>query len=266
MTLAIHPTVSFLPSASYVGALIENIKGKAWNAFAQPMHKIADSSHRIDLTKQTRNARSFLDHTWAVVEGGIWGAFWIASAYCVVESLCELCKVFTVEHPASERFKKIGLAVKKAFVDSVSLVSSSAFMASWGNTVGIISLGKYLPLIKNLCFGTSLVINTVETGADIYTIWSEKEAILAERLPAKREIHKQLLCHALMKLISNVSMVAWAALGLATLAGAIVTPVLTTALLISGCVVGFAAIFYKAQVDENAKAIESNSSRELAHG
>lgn len=209
MTLAIQPTVSSLPSSGNFGAFAENIKEKACDVFAKVMHKITPSSQGEGLKQQITHFRSFLDRTEVVIEGGIWGAFWVGGVFFVAESLHKLYAVLTVEHAASEKFEKIGLAVKNAFVDIISLVNSSAHIVSWSDTVEIISLGKYLPFIKNLCFGTSLVINTVEAGADIYTIWSIKEAILAEKLPAKREIHKQFFCHALIKLISNVSMVAW---------------------------------------------------------
>src|SRR5579862_7094399 len=64
-----------------------------------------------------------------VLEGIVWGGFWGLSAYFAAESLYDLYRTCTIEHPASEKFTKIATAVKNALVDLASLVSSTGYMA-----------------------------------------------------------------------------------------------------------------------------------------
>lgn len=189
-----------------------------------------------------------------IIEGGIWAGFWGLCAFFSGSSLCKLYQELTIEQPASEKFSKIGKAVKTAFIDLISLGGATAFNVHWAHEVKMISLGQYAPFVKSLGYGSSLIINIVEGGWSIYNILMEKEAILKETSPEQQEKHKQRLCLSLIKLIGNISMIAWSALGIGTLAtGLAVSPMLMSGLLIIGCVLPVAAFFYQRHIE---KALE----------
>ncbi|MBS0603760.1 MAG: hypothetical protein JSS60_01845 [Verrucomicrobia bacterium] len=254
MTLSIQPmqATTFLETGA---GLVETLQDKATEIFTRIKGSFPFQNQPNATPRQLINFGALSERPHEIVEGSIWAGFWALSAWFVADSLSSLYTALTVEHPAAEKFTKIGSAVKTALIDLLSLGSSTAYMARWADGAQVISLGQYLPLVKNLCFGTSLVINGIESGAEIYNIWNEKEAILRETAPAEQEKHKQWLCHALIKLIGNVSMVAWAALGIATVvAGVAVSPILLSVLLGTGLVFGITALFYKHHLTELAKA------------
>ncbi len=186
-----------------------------------------------------------------LVEGGVWASFWGLCALFSGTSLYGLYQELTIEHPVSEKFAKIGKAVKTAFIDLVSLGGATAYNVHWAHDVKIISLGQYAPLMKGLGYGSSLIINIIEGGWSIYNILSEKEAILNETSPEQQEKHKQRLCLSLMKLIGNVSMIAWAALNIATIAASVaVSSMLMSALLIAACVFHISVFFYQRHIEK----------------
>jgi hypothetical protein len=186
-----------------------------------------------------------------IVEGGLWAGFW---GLCVIfssKSLHQLYSELTIEHPAAEKFAKIGKAVKTAFIDLISLGGATAYNAHWAHEAKILSLGQYAPLVKGLGYGASLVINTIEGGWAIYNIHTEKEAILKETSPILKEKHKQQLFFSLMKLVGNVSMVAWTALSIIPIAwGFAVSSLLTSTFLFFGCTCSFAAFFYQRHIEK----------------
>ncbi len=170
----------------------------------------------------------------SVPEGAVWGAFWVSSLYFFVDSASKLYKTWTVQNPAMRQIEKVGLAVKNAVVDLLSFLSSSAYVVLWAATSGLISVGRFLPWTQGICVLTSLLMHSVEGGADIYSIWSEKNP-------------KQNLHYHGMRLMSNISLVAWAALGIIAFAGTAVSSTLMTTLLAVGCVFGAIPIFYRPQ-------------------
>lgn len=189
-----------------------------------------------------------------LIEGSLWSAWWVLGGYFAGNSLCELRQAFTVQHPADEKFAKIALAVKTAFVDLLSLASSSCYWMLWAVQAKVISLGQYLPLIKNLCFGTSVVMYGTEACWDVYQISVEARAIASEGAEAKKDPHRQRLFLAQVKLAGSVAMVAWAALSMTALAGVTVYSALTTALLAVGTILGVAAVAYKYHLDTQDQA------------
>lgn len=178
----------------------------------------------------------------------MWGGWWGLSAYYASGSIYELFKACTVIHPLNEGMWKIGSAVKTAFIDLLSLGSSTFYLAKWANDAKVIALGSHLLLVKNLCFVTTVLVNGTEAATDAYHVWAEKEAIFSSHTPAEEERHKQLLCHSLMRLIGNTCIVAWALLGIAALAGIGSVAFLSTPMLTIGGVLGGAAFFYKMQI------------------
>jgi hypothetical protein len=252
MALSIQPVRVESPYQC-IPAYLSSLPGKAIQVFAKVKETLLPRVKNDAPPKSTFNLRVFLKQSSALIEGSFYGAFLGLSAYSAANSVSKLYRTWTAEHPAQERFKKIGCAAKTAFVDMVSVASWTAYLAHWADRAKVISLGRYLPIVKNLCFATSVVTNGVEVAAGIYNIWTEKEAIVQEKSPEKREKHKQWLCHALMKLIGNVSMVAWASLGIAILAGLAVSPILLSALFNVGFVVGGGAFLYKMQLDKSPK-------------
>ena len=186
-----------------------------------------------------------------VIEGGLWAGFWGLCVMFSSKSLYQLYRELTVEHPAAEKFVKIGKAVKTAFIDLLSLGGASAYNAHWAHEAKILSLGRYAPFVKGLGYGASLVINTIEGGWAIYNIHTEKEAILKEMSPILKEKHKQQLFFSLMKLLGNVSMVAWTALSIIPIVcGFAVSSILTSTLLFFGCICSCAAYFYQRHIEK----------------
>ncbi len=246
-------TLSYPVSLIDPSSFFSNFQDKVAEVFWKIKENFVPQAQEDLADRQVINFGALHDKPGEIIEGAFWAGFWCLSAYFAADSFYELYRVFTVEHAAQEKFEKIGSAVKTAFVDLLSLCSSTTYIARWADTAEVISLGQYLPLVKNLCFGLSLAINGVESGADIYNIWQEKEAILNETAPAEKEMHKKWLCHSLVKLIGNVNMVAWAALGIASLAGLAVSPILLTTLLSVGCVLGMAAHCYKKYIEMLSK-------------
>ncbi len=258
MTLSIQ-SLSYSDCLINASSFFSNLQSRAGEVFLKIKETFIPQAQGDLSTRQVFNFGALRDKPGEIVEGAFWAGFWGLSAYFAADSFYELYKVFTVEHAAQEKFEKIGSAVKTAFVDLLSLCSSTTYIARWADTAEVISLGQYLPLVKNLCFGLSLAINGIESGADVYNIWHEKEAILNETSPAEKEMHKKWLCHSLVKLIGNVSMVAWAALGIASLAGLAVSPILLTVLLSAGCVLGMVAHCYKKHIEMLSKIAASST-------
>jgi hypothetical protein len=212
--------------------------------------------------QQTINFRPLLEPGNAVT-GGFWTALWGFSASFLGSSLSELYKTLTSEHPAAEKFARVGSAVKAAFVDLISLGGATAYIAHWAHEVKILSLGQYATLINRLCYGASLITNTVECGWSIYNIHTEKEAILKEASPIEKEKHKQRLCLSLIKVIANINMIAWAILKIATIAvGLATSPILLTVLLVIGGTFSVAACFYQTHIknDHGPRALPKPNS------
>ncbi len=202
--------------------------------------------------EQLKNSLDFrpLQETGNIIEGGIWAGFWGICAVFSGMSLHELYCSLTVELPADEKFVKIGTAFKTAFLDLVSLGGSTAYNLQWAHEAKILSLGQCAPLFKCLGYGASLVYSTVEGGWSLYTLFLERDEILKATHPQEKEKHQHRLYVVLMKLIGNVSMVAWTALGIATAAtGFVVSSPVTTSLLIVGCAFSMGSFFYEKHID-----------------
>jgi hypothetical protein len=252
MTLAIQASLPLFLGVSGPSLFLD-LQDKAGAIFARIKDALIPQTQSNSPLRLTFNFRTLLDRPEKIGEGVLWGAFWAMGAYFVADSIYKLYNVCVVENGAQYQFKKIGFAVKTAFVKLLSLGSSTAYVARWADTVEVISLGQYLPLVKNLCYGCSIVAYTIEAVADVHTIFSKRDAILKETSFLEREKHKQWLNHAFVKLISDVSIVAWAALGLATLAGIATSPLLMGALLVIGCATGGIATFYKIHIEKQSE-------------
>jgi hypothetical protein len=250
MLKPIHSLCSFakLPTLTLANNSLQQTVRKTFehlkNSFSQGTWSFKKGVESIDFRP--------LQNPGNIAEGGMWAGFWGMCIAFSGMSLYQLYKELTIEHPASEKFTKIGKAVKTAFVDLISVGGATAYNIHWAHTVKMISLGQYAPLIKSLGYGSSLIINIVESGWSIYNIAIEKEAILKETSPEQQEKHKQRLFLSLMKLIGNISMIAWTTLGIVTItAGLVVSPILTSPLLLTGCVMSTVAFFYQRHI-ENA--------------
>ena len=213
--------------------------------------------HLFPLKEQEIPQRAVIDlgAVWRdpiqLIEGSVWGAWCAAGVYFLAKSLTELYNVITVELASDLRFEKIALAVKSAFVDLVSLSSSVLYTLRWADGPKIISLGCYLPLVKYLCYGTTLLINVVEAAFDLHQFGVEVSGLLQERGAILYYQRSERVCHLSMKLVSNICMTAWAILGIASLTGVVVHSALMPLLLGAGCVIGLAAIAYKITIDGN---------------
>jgi hypothetical protein len=226
---------------------------KLQSTFSEIQHTTQDVFRRIKgKFERVKNSLDFrpLQETGNIIEGGIWAGFWGICAVFSGISLHELYKAFTVELPTDEKFVKIVTAVNRAFLDLVSLGGSTAYNLHWAHEAKILSLGQYAPLFKCLGYGASLVYNTVEAGSSFYNLIFERDQILNASHPHEKERHQNRLSLALMKLIGNVSLVAWAALGIATAAtGFVVSSPVTISLLILGCVFSIGALFYQMHIE-----------------
>jgi hypothetical protein len=189
--------------------------------------------------------------SWNFIEGGIWAGFWGLSSLFSGLSFYELYNVLTMEHPADKKFAKIGSAVKTALVDFISLGGATAYNVHWAHQVKILSLGLYAPLIKGLGCGASLIVNMVECGWSMYHVYTEKEGVLKCASAAEKERHRQRLCLSLIKVVGYISMIAWAALGIAIVAsGSAVSPILMTTLLMVSGLFTFTAYFYQRHIEK----------------
>ncbi len=199
------------------------------------------------LNTQARSAlHPLISNPGEILVGGMWSFFLAIGVASSIDSLRDLYENLTAESTASERFEKIGIAVKRAFVDVIGLAGTCAYTGHWAHEAQLISLPAYAPILRGLGLGSSLIINTIECGSSIYHIHREKEAILTESSAMEREKHKQRLCLYLMKLIGATTMVAWTALGIAALSwGLAMSPILMSALLGASCISSFAAFFYE---------------------
>lgn len=188
-----------------------------------------------------------------LIEGGIWGLWWAAGVHFLKGSVEKLYSVITAEDSGNEKFEKICLAAKAVFVDAMSLASSTLYVARWADGASIISLGRYLPLVKHLCYGTSFAIHTTELIFEGRQFCAEVKSLLWEQHSFLFQQRFQRVIYLSMKLISNISMVAWAALGIASLVGFAMNSVLMPSLLAVGCVAGLSAIGYrmKNSISEN---------------
>jgi hypothetical protein len=230
MTLAIQASLPLFLGVSGPSLFLD-LQDKAGALFARIKDALIPQTQSNSPLRLTFNFRTLLDRPEKIGEGVLWGAFWAMGAYFVADSIYKLYNVCVVENGAQYQFKKIGFAVKTAFVKLLSLGSSTAYV----------------------CYGCSIVAYTIEAVADVHTIFSKRDAILKETSFLEREKHKQWLNHAFVKLISDVSIVAWAALGLATLAGIATSPLLMGALLVIGCATGGIATFYKIHIEKQSE-------------
>jgi hypothetical protein len=211
-------------------------------------------SQNVNNLQQTVDS-SPLREPWIFLEGGFWAGFWGLSALFSGMSLYKLYENLTLEHPAAEKFSKIGLAVKTAFVDLISLGGTTAYNIRWAHDVKILPLGQYAPLVKGLSYGSSLIVNILEFGWSMYNIHTEKEAILKEASPVEKEKQKQRLCLALIKVVGNISMIVWSTLGIGTIAaGLTLGPMLLSVFLAAGFAFSLVAYFYQRHI-ENASEL-----------
>lgn len=253
MATSIHLSSSS-PLLGSLPMLISNMQNAVSRIF-EKTKEVFSISTRPDLpAKQWINLGVLADRPGEVAEGAFWAGLWGLSFYFAADSFQELYRVYAFEDASEQKFEKIGSAVKTAFVDVLSLGSSTSYAAKWADSAEIVSLGAYLPIVKNLCYGFSLVGNGIEAGADLYNIWVESRAVQNEYAQDIKEEHQQRLIHSLIKLIGNVSMVAWASLGIAALGGMVVSSFLSTLLLTVGCVAGVGAFYYKMHLNEPSEA------------
>jgi hypothetical protein len=226
---------------------LNSLQQTALKVFEQMKNSVSQSASDL---KKSIDFRPLLE-PGNLIEGGICAGFWGLCALFSGMSLKKLYHELTIEHPASEKFVKIGKAVKIAFVDLISLGGATAYNIYRAHEVKMISVGQYAPLVKCLGYGSSLIINIVEGGWSIYNIAIEKEAILRETSPEQREKHRQRLCLSLIKLIGNISMIAWTTLGIAAIAISLpVSPILMSAFLVIGCVFSVVAFFYQRHIEQ----------------
>jgi hypothetical protein len=232
-------------------AFFAEVEGKVSALFAKVKNFI---SQELDARpcRLAPNFQSLSNQPAVLVEGAFWGGFLVFGVYFAVESCRKLYMRCTVESTAHQAFEKIGEVIKTAFVDLLSLCSSAVYLTRWADTAKIISLGFFLPFVNYLCYGLSVAIHASELLAGGFEIGVEKEAILLEHRPPNRELHQKRLCHAMMRVVASVSMIAWASIGVGALMGFTVAPYFAPLFLTMHCVVGLSAWFYKAHIDRRA--------------
>jgi hypothetical protein len=189
------------------------------------------------------------------VEGAVWTGWWGLSAYFAGDALWNLHHTVTQEASSDQKWAKTVLAVKTVFVDLLSLGSASTYLLRWANSAKVIALGAYSTLVNKLCFGTAAVMYGTEACWDVYQISLETDAISKAGTEAEKEPHRQRLGLALLKLSSDVTMIAWAVLSVASIAGIAVSSVAIGVFLFVGTILGVAAMGYKYHLDERDKPL-----------
>lgn len=219
---------------------------------SQAFFKVKECLFPLEQQEATNRAVIDLTAIWRdpgqLLEGGIWGAWWATSVYFLSRSLKELYSV-VVEEAGNVRFEKITLAVKSAFVDLISLASSTLYTLCWAESAKIVALGQYLPFIRCLNYGASLFTNIIETGFDMVQFYGEAKGLLNAQDHWLSSQHSKRVYHLSIKLVGSVSMVAWALLGICSLSGVIFHSALMPLLLTVGCVLGLGSIYYKMQIE-----------------
>jgi hypothetical protein len=189
------------------------------------------------------NPQALRDTPSNLFEGVAWSGFVALSAYYAAGSLQDL---YALTSNAAATVEKVARTVKAVFVDLVSILCSAVYVVRWADTSKVIALGEYLPLINYLCFGTSGVIHAVESASQLYDIQRHIQGILTPQPREEVEQHKRWLFHDLVKLASHVTMVVWAALGVAGVAtGYAMTPLISGAILLAALALGVGAFCYK---------------------
>lgn len=247
MTTSIRCVPSFIPitqAASWLNTLQDSVSKLFAKVKSAWTPSTPNDTQGIS-GRQIFNFQALRNQPEAKIEGAIWGGFFALSLYFAVDSLYDLRRAFHVEYAANEKFEKIGSAVKNAFVDLLTLGGSVAYLGRWADEAKVIFLGRYLLPLSYCCFGVSIVINAVEAGADLYNILDKREAIKQEISPAHQTMHRHWLRYASLKLVGNISMVAWGILSAAALAGAAISAQLITTLLVVGFTAAVVAYSYK---------------------
>lgn len=239
----------------------------ALNSFSLPAFSTTAQSALSDIQTAVQNIFSWakiefervkeslnlqpLEQPGNLIEGVFWTGFWGLCAAFTVTDLRDLRDSCAFELPSHEKFTKIGIAVKKVFLDLVSLAGATIYNFYWAHDVKIISLGQLAPLFKALGYGASLLYNIIDGGWSVYHLCSEKEAMRKATNPYEKEYHQQRFSLQLMKVIGNVTMAAWTALGIAAFAtGFAVSSAIMTTLLFTGCVFSVAAFGYQIHLDK----------------
>lgn len=186
-----------------------------------------------------------------LIEGGIWGLWWAVGVHFLKGSVEKLYLTITAEDSGSVKFEKICSAAKAVFVDAMSLASSTFYTARWADGASVISLGRYLPLVKHLCYGTSIAIHGTELIFEGREFCAEVKGLFCQQNSFLFQQRFQRVIYLSMKLISNISMVTWAALGISSIAGIAMNSFLMPSLLAIGCVAGLSAIGYRMKSDIN---------------
>ncbi|GEM_PF-5316067 len=203
-----------------------------------PGQEVLPARPVIDLSAIGRNPGN-------LIEGGILGIWWAAEVHLLKEGVQQLYALFTAEDSNDPRFEKIYFAVKSVLLDGIFLISSSLYIARWADRSSIVSLGQYLPLVKHLCYATSLtgyavefLFEAKEFGVEAMKLFNETDLFLSQQSFRR-------VTFLSMRLISGICLVAWAALGIASLAGVAFGPALMPLLLTTGCVIALSAGWYK---------------------
>jgi hypothetical protein len=222
---------------------LSDIQTAVHNIFSQAKIELERIKDSLDLKP--------LEQPGNLIEGIWWTGFWGVCAAFTVTDLQGLRESVTVELPSHEKFVKIGIAVKKVFLDIVSLAGATLYNVFWAHELKIISLGQLAPLFKALGYGSSLIYNIIDGGWSVYQLCQEKEEMRKATNPYEKDYHQQRFSLALMKVIGNVTMAAWTALGIATFAtGFAVSSAIMTTMLLTGCVLSIAAFTYQIHLDK----------------
>ncbi len=242
MSLKINPvSLSYRDRAEYLKPKqVQQKTDKAFKAFEARLCGAvqADSPPSFSL-----NIQALMDAPWNAVEGVVWGGFLVMSGFFAANSFT---KLFHRSCDPAATVQKVVRAVKSAFVDFVSIISSGAYVARWANEAKIIALGGYQGFMNHLCFGTTAIVNGVEAVFEVSRVRNRIHSIQSGGAPREVELQKQWLCHHLIKLAGHVSMVAWAALGVgAAVTGVALSPLITGSLLLAACGLGLMAYFYQ---------------------
>ncbi len=189
--------------------------------------------------------------------GVMWAGFFGLSLWDFISAKNQWDQAGAVASPDVEQ--KVGAAQKKLILKGVSLAGTTAHTADWAHSAGFFPLGEAAKWIKGIAYGATAIMATASAVEAVqqFEAFGEKFQKATTDEERSRAWHRQAV--AVVNLIGAVTMIAWAILGIGCMiAGAVLLPAITGALMGISLVFTLGGIFYKSYLDNQQKSAEES--------